>query len=236
MIRYHGRSFTRPMKDPVRENLFNLIGPSIAGCRAIDLFAGTGALAFESISRGASSADVVERDAAASKWIRDAADTLDVADRCRVLTGDAFAMADSVLRLETLTTLPDPNPFDQAVNDDDSETVADDDDWEFAASTPWLLFLCPPYALWNERLDDLQTIINRFVTRSPPTSRVVIETDGDFDWNRLAIWKSAAESLAKIKKPRPKNAKVKTDDWVRRQYGRVVIGIYTPPMKCGLVL
>ncbi len=49
------------MKDRVREALFNLIGPSVVGMHAIDLFAGTGALGLEAISRGAVSATFVER-------------------------------------------------------------------------------------------------------------------------------------------------------------------------------
>ena len=52
---------TRPMKDRVRESLFDLLGPRVRGAVAIDLFAGTGALGFESISRGAARAVFVER-------------------------------------------------------------------------------------------------------------------------------------------------------------------------------
>ena len=51
----------RPMKNRVREALFNLIGPSIKGKHAIDLFAGTGALGLEAISRGAVSATLTEQ-------------------------------------------------------------------------------------------------------------------------------------------------------------------------------
>ena len=47
---------TRPMKDRVRETLFDLIGDRVRGAIAIDLFAGTGALGFEAISRGAARA------------------------------------------------------------------------------------------------------------------------------------------------------------------------------------
>ena len=53
VIEYHGDPRTRPMKDRVREAAFNLIGPQVVGTFAIDLFAGTGALAFEALSRGA---------------------------------------------------------------------------------------------------------------------------------------------------------------------------------------
>src|SRR5262245_7614130 len=50
---YSGDQRTRPMKDRVREAVFNLVGPDVVGQHAIDLFAGTGALGFEAISRGA---------------------------------------------------------------------------------------------------------------------------------------------------------------------------------------
>ena len=51
---------TRPMKDRVRQALFNRLGPAVQGKVAIDLFAGTGALGFEALSRGAARAVLVE--------------------------------------------------------------------------------------------------------------------------------------------------------------------------------
>lgn len=53
---------TRPIMDRVKENLFNILGPQVAGTRWLDLFAGTGAVGIEAISRGA--AEVVFSDAA----------------------------------------------------------------------------------------------------------------------------------------------------------------------------
>ena len=50
---YSGHERTRPMKDRVREAVFNLVGPDVSGMHALDLFAGTGALGLEAISRGA---------------------------------------------------------------------------------------------------------------------------------------------------------------------------------------
>ncbi len=50
-INYSGDARTRPMKDRLREAIFNLIGPSIRGKHVLDLFAGTGALALEALSR-----------------------------------------------------------------------------------------------------------------------------------------------------------------------------------------
>ena len=61
-------SVTRPTSDRVRESLFALLGP-IDGLGVLDLFAGSGALAIEALSRGAASAVLVERDRGAAKVI-----------------------------------------------------------------------------------------------------------------------------------------------------------------------
>src|SRR6185369_13778531 len=60
-LQYSGDLRTRPMKDRVREAVFNLLGPGVKGSHAIDLFAGTGALGLEAISRGAAQATLIER-------------------------------------------------------------------------------------------------------------------------------------------------------------------------------
>jgi 16S rRNA (guanine966-N2)-methyltransferase len=60
---------TRPTSDRVREALFSLLGP-LDGARVLDLFAGSGALAIEALSRGAAHATIVERDARAVAVIR----------------------------------------------------------------------------------------------------------------------------------------------------------------------
>jgi 16S rRNA (guanine966-N2)-methyltransferase len=52
----------RPSGDRVRETLFNWLGPRVVGRRVLDLYAGTGALGLEAVSRGATSACLVERD------------------------------------------------------------------------------------------------------------------------------------------------------------------------------
>ena len=60
---------TRPTADRVREALFSMLGP-LEGLRVLDLFAGSGALGIEALSRGAASATFVERDARAAEAIR----------------------------------------------------------------------------------------------------------------------------------------------------------------------
>lgn len=52
----------RPTSDRLRETLFNVLGPGIGGARVLDLFAGTGALGLEALSRGAATVTFVERD------------------------------------------------------------------------------------------------------------------------------------------------------------------------------
>src|SRR5262245_20219495 len=89
-LQYSGDIRTRPMKDRVREAVFNLLGPQVAGSHAIDLFAGTGALGLESISRGAAKATFIERHLPTANLIMGNATAFGVAERSRVVFGDAF--------------------------------------------------------------------------------------------------------------------------------------------------
>lgn len=61
---------TRPTADRVREALFNILGPPGDGAVVLDLYAGSGALGIEALSRGAAAAIFVERDAAACRALR----------------------------------------------------------------------------------------------------------------------------------------------------------------------
>ncbi|GAB2566442.1 16S rRNA (guanine(966)-N(2))-methyltransferase RsmD [Dyella jejuensis] len=61
----------RPTPERVRETLFNWLAPTIAGARALDLCAGTGALGIEALSRGAATVQFVEPDARAAAVLRD---------------------------------------------------------------------------------------------------------------------------------------------------------------------
>ena len=61
---------TRPTADRVRETLFDILGPAVAGARVLDLFAGTGAVGIEALSRGAARVVLVERDQSALRALR----------------------------------------------------------------------------------------------------------------------------------------------------------------------
>ena len=79
----------RPTSERIRETLFNWLAPMIGGARCLDLFAGTGALGLEALSRGAASAIFVDRSDRAIRTIRRNVETLD-ADGATVLMADAF--------------------------------------------------------------------------------------------------------------------------------------------------
>lgn len=96
-VRYHGADFTRPMKDNIRENLFNILGKAPKGTVSYDLFAGTAALAFESLSRGSNRAVIIEQSKRAVDFIRRTAEELQIESRVEILTGDTFKLVSHVL-------------------------------------------------------------------------------------------------------------------------------------------
>ena len=179
-IVYHGADFTRPMKDNIRENLFNILGRACKGAIAFDMFGGTGALAFESLSRGAVRAVTIERSRHANRYIEETAENLGVGDRLKILSGDAFQLGSQLL-------LP---PSDD---------------------TPWIVFLCPPYILWEESLGDLNRLIQMTLDNAPPGSVLVAETEKKFEPEKF-----------------PKG------DWDFRVYGGTRLAFIEPAMKCGL--
>jgi 16S rRNA (guanine966-N2)-methyltransferase len=86
---------TRPTADRVRETLFSMLTSrlgSFEDLRIADLFAGSGALGFEVLSRGAAQATFVEADAKAAAIIRRNADRLGAADRVHILGGSALVL------------------------------------------------------------------------------------------------------------------------------------------------
>ena len=79
----------RPTPDRVRETLFNWLAPHIAGMRVLDLFSGSGALGFEALSRGATSATLVESDRTAAANLKSTAERFQLA-AASVIHGDAL--------------------------------------------------------------------------------------------------------------------------------------------------
>jgi 16S rRNA (guanine966-N2)-methyltransferase len=69
-LRFPAQADIRPTPDRVRETLFNWLATRVQGARCLDLFAGSGALGLEALSRGASQVTFVERDATAAREVR----------------------------------------------------------------------------------------------------------------------------------------------------------------------
>src|ERR1700719_4356799 len=79
----------RPTSDRLRETLFNVLAPNIAGSRFADLFAGTGAIGIEALSRGAAEVVFIENHAPAATLIRRNLESLDIRSGATVLSMDA---------------------------------------------------------------------------------------------------------------------------------------------------
>lgn len=75
----------RPTSDRVREAIFNVLGPDVVEAKVLDLFAGTGALSLEALSRGARDAVVVEDQGAALEILRRNLATLGLENKVRVM-------------------------------------------------------------------------------------------------------------------------------------------------------
>jgi 16S rRNA (guanine966-N2)-methyltransferase len=86
---------TRPTTDRVREAIFNSLGSAgvLEGAIVVDLFAGSGAIGIEALSRGAERCVFVERDRKALRALEENLDALDLHDRSRVIVADAATAA-----------------------------------------------------------------------------------------------------------------------------------------------
>lgn len=86
----------RPTREKVREAWFSALGPAVAGARTADLFAGSGALGLEALSRGARSVDFVESRRRVAAVLRDNIDELGVGERASVHPRDVAGFLDEL--------------------------------------------------------------------------------------------------------------------------------------------
>ncbi|HEX5003889.1 MAG TPA: 16S rRNA (guanine(966)-N(2))-methyltransferase RsmD [Gemmatimonadales bacterium] len=103
----------RPTADRVREAWMSILGAGLPGARVLDLFAGSGALGLEALSRGATTADFVELGASSLKSLQANIAALDVASRCTVHKGDALRFARALPPGAFDVVFADP-PYDHA--------------------------------------------------------------------------------------------------------------------------
>ena len=155
-IEYSGDPVTRPMKDITREACFNLVGAYVDGKAAFDLFAGTGAIGLEALSRGATQAILIERHIPTVRIVESNVQTLELESETKIVTSDTFFWVR------------------QFLNDPDS--------WP---EEPWVVFCCPPYALFEDNHDDLLITLHSLVDVSPQDSLFVVESDHRFDTSNL---------------------------------------------------
>ncbi len=164
-LNYHGDPVVRPMKHRTREAIFNLIGTGCTGRHAIDLFAGTGALGLEAISRGSPSATFIER---------------------HVPTARIVTQNIQILGVEDRTTLHITSAFVWGKRDLPALAAA------ATAALPWLVFCSPPYAFYNERQAEMCELIGKICEVSPADSIVVVEAEQPFDFEVLGQLTSQA--------------------------------------------
>jgi 16S rRNA (guanine966-N2)-methyltransferase len=81
---------TRPITDRAKEALFSILGDFVVGARVLDLFAGTGAVGIEALSRGAADVVFIDKSSPALRTVRDNLQHTQLSDRATVLRVDAF--------------------------------------------------------------------------------------------------------------------------------------------------
>lgn len=156
---------TRPMKHRVREAIFNLIGTELEGKHAVDVFAGTGALGLEALSRGATSATFIERHVPTAKVVEANIAAIDAGDCCELLVTSAFVWS--------RRDLP---------NTDSSQRLL---------TTPWAAFVSPPYDFYVEREAEMLDLVALLERHAPAESLIVVEADERFDFAKLGVVKQA---------------------------------------------
>jgi 16S rRNA (guanine966-N2)-methyltransferase len=106
----------RPVSDRAREGLFSSLAPDVPDARVLDLYAGTGAMGIEALSRGAELAVFVDRAYEASAAVHDNLDRTKLAERGTVVTQDVAAF---------VAGAPPDGPFDLVMLDPPYDADAD---------------------------------------------------------------------------------------------------------------
>jgi 16S rRNA (guanine966-N2)-methyltransferase len=208
-LEYHGDRGTRPMKHRVREAIFNLLGADVLDKHVIDLFAGTGALGLEALSRGAATATFIERHVPAARVVEENIKRLSVADRCELLCTSAFLWAKRRLSAES------------SASDEDFSFQLSDFRFESAArGVPWVVFCSPPYHFFVERQREMLELVEALVDAAPVESVLVVEADERFDFDLLP---TPGETSAPAQNRAPAGA------WRVRAYPPAQIGILRVP-------
>lgn len=187
-LHYHGDPVVRPMKHRTREAIFNLISTGCQGRHAIDLFAGTGALGLEAISRGCPSATFIEKHVPTARIVEENIRILGVEDRTTLIITSAFLWA----KRDLPNTASIGQTYMTVREGHDAQTERperyDDDvrtDEYVRPTLPWLVFCSPPYVFFRDRLDEMLDLITRVRRFAPPDSLLVVEAEEPFNFDVL---------------------------------------------------
>lgn len=108
---------TRPTSSRLRETLFNICQGYIEGARFLDLFAGSGAMGLEAVSRGASSCAFVDQDRESVRCIQENIKKMQIETKSKVFMGNVFAWLDKrSTGTSTYTIIYADPPYDATIN------------------------------------------------------------------------------------------------------------------------
>ena len=116
LIQFPKTKLTRPMTDRSKETLFNILGGLVVGKHVLDLYAGSGSLGLEALSRGALDVTFVDRAVWAVKVIQKNLEELNLTSRARIIKTDVLRSIDKLRKERQLFSLAfvDP-PFNQSL-------------------------------------------------------------------------------------------------------------------------
>src|SRR3954471_21545809 len=170
----------RPTPQLVREALFSILGNAVPGRLFYDVFAGTGVVALEAVSRGATGARVIEKDAKLGAAIQKYATEFGVADRIQVLKADVYRWAerwippgDAPVNLFLSPPFPDlsgkADEFLALVNQL-LEKAPDESVLVIQAEDGFPLDRLPDLPAWDVRKYGRNMLLFLVVSRTPPTT------------------------------------------------------------------
>jgi len=166
------------MKDRTREAVMSLLGGTFQDAAVFDLFGGTGVLAFETLSRGASNGVVFEILKQAAREIQTNAKTLGIQDKMQILQSDVLDWSDGL-----------PASIER---------------FQLRPEQIWVVFCCPPYAMWKSDGQRLRTMIGNWWKAAPIGSLFAVELEEstplellppNIDWD-ARIYKPARMAVA----------------------------------------
>jgi 16S rRNA (guanine966-N2)-methyltransferase len=130
----------RPVSDMAREGVFSSLGTLVPGARVLDLYAGTGAMGIEALSRGAEHGVLVERDRGAVRVIRDNLERTGLAERAEVVVTDVsrFVTRDDKNRDRFDLVIADP-PYEAPVEEVEGALAALAEGWLAGAGSRLVL-------------------------------------------------------------------------------------------------